>query len=125
MSTRTGCGRAAECCPQLKRCLVSVSRGGGDAVVVREFDLAGKSFLKDGFYLSEAKSQITYLDEDHVLFGTDFGPGSMTTSGYPRLVKLWKRGAPMAQAQTVYRGQGRRRRLRRGRASHRPPGPSR
>src|SRR5262249_53200095 len=96
--------KGAQCSPQLKRCLVNLSRGGGDAVVVREFDLAGKAFLKDGFYLSEAKSQITYVDEDHVLFGTDFGPGSMTTSGYPRLVKLWKRGEPMAQAHTVYEG---------------------
>jgi prolyl oligopeptidase len=96
--------KGAECSPQLKRCLVNLSRGGGDAVVVREFELAGKTFLKDGFFLTEAKSQITYLDEDHVLFGTDFGPGSMTTSGYPRFVKLWKRGEPMAQARTVYEG---------------------
>ena len=74
-------------------------------MVVREFDPAGKSFLKDGFTLTEAKSSITYLDEDTVLFGTDFGAGSMTTSGYPRLVKLWKRGTPMAEARTVYEGQ--------------------
>src|SRR6185437_13057334 len=78
--------------------------GGGDAVVVREFDPAAKSFLKDGFTLTEAKSSITYLDEDTVLFGTDFGAGSMTTSGYPRLVKLWKRGTPMTEARTVHEG---------------------
>ncbi len=96
--------KGAECSASLKRCLVSLSRGGGDAVVVREFDPAGKSFLKDGFALIEAKSSITYLDEDTVLFGTDFGAGSMTTSGYPRLVKLWKRGTPMAEARTVYEG---------------------
>ncbi len=94
----------AECTPLLKRCLVSLSRGGGDAAVVREFDLATRQFVKDGFALAEAKSQITYLDEDTVLFGTDFGAGSMTTSGYPRIVKIWKRGEPMSAARTLYEG---------------------
>jgi prolyl oligopeptidase len=94
-----------ECSPDKMRCLVRLSRGGGDAVVVREFDLGTRSFLKDGFALKEAKSQITYLDDNTVLFGTDFGPGTMTTSGYPNIVKLWKRGQPMAGAKTIYTGQ--------------------
>ncbi|HTT41365.1 MAG TPA: S9 family peptidase, partial [Burkholderiales bacterium] len=96
--------KGADCTPSLKRCLLTLSRGGGDAAVVREFDLATRSFVKDGFELAEAKSQITWLDEDTVLFGTDFGPGSMTSSGYPRIVKVWKRGEPMASARTVYEG---------------------
>ncbi|HKD54833.1 MAG TPA: prolyl oligopeptidase family serine peptidase, partial [Steroidobacteraceae bacterium] len=96
--------KGAECSPSLRRCLVSLSRGGGDAVVVREFDPATKRFVPDGFQLSEAKSSITWLDEDTVLFGTDFGPGSMTTSGYPRIVKLWRRGEPLANARTLYEG---------------------
>ncbi|HEY2070312.1 MAG TPA: prolyl oligopeptidase family serine peptidase [Rhizomicrobium sp.] len=96
--------KGAECSPSQKRCLISLSRGGGDAVVVREFDLASKSFVKDGFALPEAKSQITWLDDDSVLFGTDFGPGSMTTSGYPNIVKLWKRGEPMGAARTIFTG---------------------
>jgi prolyl oligopeptidase len=96
--------KGADCGASQKRCLVSLSRGGGDAVVVREFDLAAKSFVKDGFVLPEAKSQITWLGDDSVLFGTDFGPGSMTTSGYPNVVKLWKRGTPMSAAQTVFTG---------------------
>ena len=94
--------KGADCTPSLERCLLQLSRGGGDAVVVREFDPLAKTFVADGFYLSEAKSNITWLDEDTVLFGTDFGPGSMTTSGYPRIVKLWKRGEPMSSARTVY-----------------------
>jgi prolyl oligopeptidase len=96
--------KGADCAPSLKHCLVNLSRGGGDAVAVREFDLGAKSFLKDGFNLAEAKSSITYLDEDTVLFGTDFGPGSMTTSGYTNVVKLWKRGTAMADAKTIYTG---------------------
>jgi prolyl oligopeptidase len=94
--------KGAECSPSLKRCLLHLSRGGGDAVVVWEFDLARRAFVPDGFRLEEAKSSITWLDEDTVLFGTDFGPGSMTTSGYPRIVKLWRRGERMTQARTIY-----------------------
>jgi len=94
--------KGADCSPALKRCLLHLSRGGGDAVVVREFDLASRTFVPAGFSLEEAKSSITWLDEDTVLFGTDFGPGSMTTSGYPRIVKLWRRGEPMAHASTIY-----------------------
>jgi prolyl oligopeptidase len=96
--------KSAECSPSQQRCLLRLSRGGGDAVVVREFDPRSKSFVADGFALTEAKSAITYLDEDTVLFGTDFGAGSMTSSGYPRLVKLWKRHQVQAQARTVYEG---------------------
>ena len=94
----------ADLAPSSGQALVNLSRGGGDAVVVREFDLKSHSFLKDGFALTEAKSDITYLDDDTVLVGTDFGPGSMTTSGYPRIVKLWKRGEPLASARTIYEG---------------------
>lgn len=96
--------KGSDCLPTLDRCLVNLSRGGGDAVVVREFDLKSRTFVKGGFELAEAKSSITWLDHDTVLFGTDFGPGSMTTSGYTRIVKLWKRGTPMAGAKTIYEG---------------------
>ncbi|HWW32283.1 MAG TPA: prolyl oligopeptidase family serine peptidase [Steroidobacteraceae bacterium] len=97
--------KGADCAPSLKRCLLTLSRGGGDAAVVREFDPEAKAFVTGGFELAEAKSQITWLDEDTVVFGTDFGPGSMTSSGYPRIVKVWKRGEPMAAARTVYEGE--------------------
>ncbi len=96
--------KGADCSPSLRRCLLHLSRGGGDAVVVREYDLAARSFVTAGFNLEEAKSSISWLDEDTVLFGTDFGAGSMTKSGYPRIVKLWKRGEPMTQARTLYEG---------------------
>src|SRR6266513_2450687 len=96
--------KGAECTPSLKHCLLHLSRGGGDAVVVREFDPAAKAFVKDGFQLAEAKSSVSYLTEDAVLCGTDFGPGSMTASGYPRIVKLWKRGEPLTAARVIYEG---------------------
>ena len=91
--------------PGFKRCLVSLSPGGSDAVVVREFDLEKKAFIQGGFELPLAKTQANWIDEDSIFVGTDFGPGSMTTSGYARIAKLWKRGTPLAQAATVFEGQ--------------------
>jgi prolyl oligopeptidase len=88
--------------PDYKLCLVSLSRGGADADVVREFDLESRSFVKDGFFLPEAKSTVGWVDRDSLFVGTDFGPGTLTTSGYPRIAKLWKRGTPLEKAETVY-----------------------
>ncbi|WP_414675251.1 prolyl oligopeptidase family serine peptidase [Luteibacter sp.] len=90
--------------PENRYCLVSLSRGGADADVIREFDLTTKTFVKDGFTLPEAKSQVSWIDKDHLFVATDFGAGSMTDSSYPRIVKEWKRGTPLASATTVYEG---------------------
>jgi prolyl oligopeptidase len=91
--------------PSYRRCLVSLSRGGADAKVVREFDTVSKAFVDGGFSLTEAKSDVAWLDADTLYVGTDFGPGSMTDSGYPRIVKRWKRGTPLAAAVTVFEGE--------------------
>ena len=91
--------------PDDTRCLVKLSRGGADAGVVREYDLAARRFVADGFALPEAKSEIDWLDIDNVLVATDFGAGSLTDSGYPRIVKRWRRGQPLAQASTVFEAQ--------------------
>jgi len=88
--------------PDYNRCLVSLSPGGSDASVVREFDISKKSFVEGGFELPEAKSAISWIDDNTVFVGTDFGPGSMTDSGYPAIVKLWKRGTALSDAKTVY-----------------------
>ena len=90
--------------PDYKRALVSLSRGGADAVVVREFDLEQKTFLTDGFSLPEAKGSVSWVDQDHIFISTDFGTGSMTDSGYPRIAKLWKRGTPVSEARVLYEG---------------------
>jgi len=87
------------------RCLVSLSRGGADATVVREFDTTTKKFIADGFALPEAKSSVTWIDENTLYVGTDVGPGSLTASGYPRLVQRWSRGTPLASAMTVFEGE--------------------
>ena len=90
--------------PENDRCLLSLSRGGSDASVVREFDLIEKRFLKDGFNLPAAKSQISYRNKDQIYVGTDFGPGSLTDSGYPRLIKEWQRGTPLSSARLILEG---------------------
>jgi prolyl oligopeptidase len=91
--------------PTHDRCLVYLSRGGSDANVIREFDLQGKQFVKDGFSLLESKGYASYRDRDSLYTGRDFGEGSLTTSGYPRLVKEWRRGTPLEDAQTLYEGE--------------------
>ncbi len=90
--------------PTYDRCLVVLSRGGADASVVREFDLTTKTFVAGGFSLPEAKSDVAWRDRDTLYVGTDFGPGSLTHSGYPRIVKEWKRGTSLTQAATVFEG---------------------
>jgi prolyl oligopeptidase len=91
--------------PDYIRCLVKLSRGGADAQVVREFDTGTRTFVTGGFSLPEAKSEVAWLDRDTVFVGTDFGPGSLTDSGYPRLIKRWRRGQPLAESLTVFEAQ--------------------
>ena len=96
--------------PEYERCLVALSRGGADADVTREFDLASKTWVEDGFFRDEAKGGLGWIDRDTVYVYTDFGPNdegtsTMTESGYPRIVKEWKRGTPISEAKVVYEGQ--------------------
>ena len=90
--------------PDYERCLIKLSRGGTDASVHREFDMVAKRFVEGGFALPEAKSGVTWLDRDTLLVGTDWGEGSLTESGYPRVAKRWKRGTPLAKATTIFEG---------------------
>ncbi|MCX6470196.1 MAG: prolyl oligopeptidase family serine peptidase [Corynebacteriales bacterium] len=101
--------------PDHERALVSLSRGGADAAVVREFDLVSRTWVdpdgsERGFALPEEKSDVGWIDRDTIFVGTDFGPdadgvSSLTESGYPRIAKRWARGTPLAEAQTVFAGE--------------------
>jgi prolyl oligopeptidase len=88
--------------PAHERVLISLSRGGADAAVVREFDTVAKAFVAGGFALPEAKSEVEWIDADTIYVGTDVGPGSLTSSGYPRTIRRWARGTPLANAATVF-----------------------
>ena len=90
--------------PEQDRCLIALSRGGADASVYREFDLQNREFVTGGFKLPEAKSRADWRNRDTLYVATDFGPGSLTKSGYPRIVKEWKRGTPLADARVVFEG---------------------
>ena len=94
--------KGAGCAPGETRCLVRLSRGGGDAVVTREYDLATMKLMEGGFSLPEAKVELEYLDGDTILFGT--ARDGETNSGYARTVKVWKRGTPIASATLLYEG---------------------
>ncbi len=88
--------------PAHDRVLMSLSRGGADATVVREFDTVAKAFVAGGFALPEAKSEVDWIDADTIYVGTDVGPGSLTNSGYPRTIRRWARGTPLDTATTVF-----------------------
>lgn len=87
------------------RVLLYLSRGGKDAAVIREFDLQTRTFVKNGFNVPEAKGSASWIDKNSVYLGTDFGPDSMTNSGYPRLVKKWQRGTPLSDATEILRAE--------------------
>ena len=91
--------------PNFDRCIISLSRGGGDADIKREIDLTTKQFVKDGFYLPEAKSETSWKDENTLYVMTKYGEGSLTESGYPRIAKIWKRGTPLSEAKTIFEGE--------------------
>ena len=89
--------------PNYTKFLVNLSKGGGDAVIVKEFDADKKEFVENGFYLPEAKGGASWIDENTLMVSTDFGAG-MTTSGYPKQVKIWKRGTDLKDAKLVFEG---------------------
>lgn len=90
--------------PVYDRCLLRLSRGGKDSSVYREFDTVNKTFVEGGFFIPEAKSGVAWIDRDTLLVGTDWGEGSRTRSGYPRVVKRWRRGKPLSKAEPVLEG---------------------
>mgnify|MGYP001296967056 CR=1 FL=1 len=90
--------------PEERLCLLSLSEGGKDAVEAREFDNASKSFVAGGFKLPAGKQSFDWLDKDSLYVAREWGPDTMTESGYPFIVKLWKRGQKLDDAVEVYRG---------------------
>lgn len=83
------------------RCLLHLSDGGKDAVVLREFDMENRNFVDGGFSVDEAKTNVDWLDSDTLVVGTDFGPGSLTSSGYARTLRLWRRGTAIESAEQI------------------------
>ena len=91
--------------PEYERCLVWLSPGGSDADEAREFDLRTRRFVEGGFRLPLAKQSAGWVSRDTLIVSSDFGPGAMTESGYPRTVRLWARGTPLSSARTIFEGE--------------------
>ena len=91
--------------PNYERCLIKLSRGGTDASIHREFDAISKKFVKDGFELPQAKSGVAWLNRNTLIVGTKWGEGSLTESGYPKIVKRWKRGTPLTDSEIIFEGE--------------------
>ncbi len=103
---KTWVWKGANCLePAHVSCLISLSPGGGDAVEIREFRIDQKFFVSGGFQLAVAKTHASWVDQNTLIVGTDFGPGSLSKAGYPLILKRWKRGTPLTEAQEIFRGQ--------------------
>ncbi|MBL8543868.1 MAG: S9 family peptidase, partial [Hyphomonadaceae bacterium] len=96
--------KGADCLEGATRCMIALSDGGRDASTYREYDLATRSFVANGFVVPAAKSSVAWLDQNTLLVGTDWGEGTMTESGYAFVLKRWTRGTPLASATEVIRG---------------------
>jgi len=90
--------------PDLRHCMIALSDGGKDATVLREFDMATKSFVAGGFELRESQGSVQWVDPDTLLVSRDFGGGTITESEYPFTTREWKRGTNIEDAPEVFRG---------------------
>lgn len=93
---------------RVTRTLLNLSRGGADASYIKEFDMIKQDFVTEeegGFLLPEAKTRVSYKSRDVLYVGSDFGEGSLTDSGYPRVVKEWVRGTKIEDAPIVFEGE--------------------
>lgn len=97
-------GGAIICRPEYSKALIQLSRGGGDAIEIREFDLRTNEFVADGFFVPEAKTHLTWAGPNRLLIGSDFGEGTLTDSGYPMTMREWDRGGRLEDAREFYRG---------------------
>jgi len=95
-------GGATWLAPENRYCLLHISDGGKDETFIREFDAVEKKFVGGGFSIPESKGSAAWIDKDRILVATSYGPGTMTSSGYPAMAKIWKRGEDPANAVTVY-----------------------
>jgi prolyl oligopeptidase len=97
--------KGADCArPAERKCLISLSDGGEDAVTVREFDLADKAFVPNGFHLPKGKQEAAWENDDSLLVSREWKPGDLTESGYAYIVKRLRRGQPLSAAVELYRG---------------------
>ncbi len=91
--------------PEYRHCMIEMSYGGKDAAVWREFDTVSKEFIDGGFMLPEAKTSLSWIDQDALLVGTDWGADTLTDSGYAKTLRVWRRGDALADASMFFEGE--------------------
>jgi prolyl oligopeptidase len=102
---KTWVWKGANCLPPAEtQCLVSLSNGGEDAVTTRELSFPAGTFVPGGFSIPRSKQVVEWEDQNSLIVGTDWGPGSMTASGYPFIIKRLTRGQPLSAAKEIFRG---------------------
>ncbi|MGH8783396.1 prolyl oligopeptidase family serine peptidase [Paraburkholderia sp.] len=97
--------------PAYDRALISLSPGGADACIVREFDVEARAFVENGFELPEpGKHFISWIDRDTVYTGWDdsatHDAPAVTASGFPRQVRKWSRGKSIVDAPVTFECEG-------------------
>jgi prolyl oligopeptidase len=92
----------AQALPGSSARILSLSRGGSDAVTLREFDIETRAFVTEGFTLPEAKGGAAWIDADTLLLSSAYGDDMATNSGYARTVRLWRRGTDVRQALVLF-----------------------
>ncbi|WP_348631952.1 prolyl oligopeptidase family serine peptidase [Pontixanthobacter sp. CEM42] len=90
--------------PDGRMCMISLSDGGKDATIMREFNMETGEFVEGGFELPESQGGVSWIDEDTLLVGRDFGDNTITESEYPYTARIWKRGTDIADAKEIFRG---------------------
>lgn len=91
--------------PEYRHCMIELSDGGKDAAYWREFDLETMTFVDGGFSIPEGKTWLDWIDADTLLVGADWGDGSLTDSGYPRSLRVWRRGEDLGDASLFFEGE--------------------
>ncbi|MEO1241288.1 MAG: prolyl oligopeptidase family serine peptidase [Pseudomonadota bacterium] len=91
--------------PEYRHCMIELSDGGKDAAYWREFDLETMMFVDGGFSIPEGKTWLDWIDADTLLVGADWGDGSLTDSGYPRSLRVWRRGEDLGDARLFFEGE--------------------
>lgn len=87
--------------PNYKRLLIALSPDGGDAQILREFDIRTKSFVKGGFEVDVGKMRYCYVDDDTIAVSSTCD-GDVTNASYARNVCLVKRGERYQECDSVF-----------------------
>ncbi|WP_328598441.1 prolyl oligopeptidase family serine peptidase [Pontixanthobacter aestiaquae] len=90
--------------PDGRMCMIALSDGGKDATIMREFNMETGEFIEDGFELPESQGGVSWIDEDTLLVGRDFGSETITESEYPFTARIWQRSTDIADAEEIFRG---------------------